>query len=89
MSQFSQPAKPEWSTPVKEGAAVPAVVFQTRVRIESEDENPFDWKQVSTDDLFKGKRVVLFALPGAFTPTCEYFCNNALSTVLYLFIHSY
>ena len=25
----------------------------------------------STDDFFKGKRVVLFSLPGAFTPTCS------------------
>jgi glutaredoxin/glutathione-dependent peroxiredoxin len=28
-------------------------------------------KDISTDDIFKGKKVVLFALPGAFTPTCS------------------
>jgi peroxiredoxin len=51
---------------------LPQVVFKTRVRDESiGGDNPFRWQDVSTDDVFKGKRVVLFALPGAFTPTCS------------------
>ena len=28
-------------------------------------------KDISTDEIFNGKKVVLFALPGAFTPTCS------------------
>lgn len=70
-SPYSLPAKPEWSTPKKEGDSVPSVTFKTRVRIESNDENPFEWKDLPSDEIFKGKRVVLFALPGAFTPTCS------------------
>lgn len=51
---------------------VPNVVFKTRVRDESiGGENPFRWQDVSTDDIFKGKKVVIVALPGAFTPTCS------------------
>ena len=51
---------------------VPQVVFKTRVRDESvEGPNPFRWQDVSSDDIFAGKRVVVFALPGAFTPTCS------------------
>ncbi len=51
---------------------VPDVVFKTRVRDESlGGDNPFRWQDVSTDDIFKNKRVVILALPGAFTPTCS------------------
>ena len=71
MSSLSRPSTEEHSTPIKEGAEIPSVTFKTRVRIESEDENPFDWKDVTSEDLFKGKRTVLFSLPGAFTPTCS------------------
>ena len=47
----------------KEGEKVPSVVFRTRADGE--------WLDVSSDQLFKGRTVVLFSLPGAFTPTCS------------------
>lgn len=51
---------------------VPQVTFKTRVRDEGvEGENPFRWQDLTTDEVFKGKKVVVFALPGAFTPTCS------------------
>ena len=55
-----------------EKTTVPNVVFKTRVRDESvEGPNPYRWQDVTTDDIFRGKTVVVFALPGAFTPTCS------------------
>jgi peroxiredoxin len=54
------------------GRETPNVTLKTRLRDESvEGPNPFRWQDVQTGDLFKGKRVVVFALPGAFTPTCS------------------
>jgi len=47
----------------REGQNVPQASFRTRTEA--------DWKTLTTDDLFKGKTVVVFSLPGAFTPTCS------------------
>ena len=38
---------------------------------DKQSENPFGWQTVNTKELFDGKRVVIFSLPGAFTPTCS------------------
>lgn len=58
---------------INEGKKVPQnVIFKTRVRDESiGGPNPYRWEDVKSGDLFKRKRVVLFSLPGAFTPTCS------------------
>lgn len=56
------------------GNKIPQVTFHTRVRDEAVGgSNPFRWQDMTTDDYFKGKRVILFSLPGAFTPTCSTF----------------
>jgi len=47
----------------REGQRVPNVTFRTR--------KDNQWVDVKTDDLFLGKTVIVFALPGAFTPTCS------------------
>ena len=46
----------------REGQAVPQVTFHTR--------QGDQWVNVTTDELFKNKTVIVFSLPGAFTPTC-------------------
>ncbi|GGY48395.1 glutathione amide-dependent peroxidase [Bacterioplanes sanyensis] len=47
----------------KEGQNVPSVTWPTRIGDE--------WVNIQSDDIFKGRTVVLFSLPGAFTPTCS------------------
>ncbi len=47
----------------KEGQKVPAITFHTR--------KGDDWVDVTADEIFSGKTVIVFSLPGAFTPTCS------------------
>ena len=49
--------------PNREGREVPKVTFRTR--------QDGQWKDVTTDEIFKGRTVVVFSLPGAYTPTCS------------------
>ncbi len=47
----------------REGKQVPQVTFHTR--------RNHEWVDVTSDEIFRGKTVVVFSLPGAFTPTCS------------------
>jgi peroxiredoxin len=47
----------------REGQKVPNVTFRTR--------KDNEWVNITTDELFAGKTVIVFSLPGAFTPTCS------------------
>jgi glutaredoxin-like protein len=49
--------------PNQEGQRIPQVTFRTR--------QEGKWVDVSTDQIFKGRNVIVFALPGAYTPTCS------------------
>lgn len=51
---------------------VPDATFHTRVRNDAlGGPNPYEWKLLTSDDIFAGQRVVLFGVPGAFTPACS------------------
>ena len=52
----------------EENWIVPNIVFKTRVK---DEEGKFGWKDVTSMEYFGDKRVLLFSLPGAFTPTCS------------------
>ena len=52
----------------EENWIVPNIVFKTRVK---DEEGKFGWVDVTSMEYFGDKRVLLFSLPGAFTPTCS------------------
>ena len=55
-----------------QGRRLPDITFKTRVRDETVGgSNPYRWQDVTTAEVFAGRRVVVFSLPGAFTPTCS------------------
>ena len=60
---------------MKRDLKIPKVTFRIRVGDEVETDGGCaiggQWLNKTTDDYFLGKRVVLFSLPGAFTPTCS------------------
>ena len=70
----------------REGQRVPAVTFRTR--------DGADWKDVTSEKIFSGKTVIVFSLPGAFTPTCssthvprfnqlaEMFCQQGVDEII-------
>jgi len=47
---------------------IPEVTFKCRVL---DEENGYQWKNITTQDFFLNKKVILFSVPGAFTPTCS------------------
>jgi peroxiredoxin (alkyl hydroperoxide reductase subunit C) len=60
-----------WTPHLAKGDLIPNVLFKMRIRVGKVGQNPFEWKNIYTQDLFKNKRCVLFSLPGAFTPVCS------------------
>jgi len=63
---------------MNENMTVPSVSFRVRVPDENAESNnceimPSTWADLSTDEIFNNKKVIVFSLPGAFTPTCSTF----------------
>ena len=54
------------------GFPAPKVQLKIRVRDNNvEGDNKFRWDKLNTKDIYEGKRIIIFALPGAYTPTCH------------------
>ena len=54
-----------------EGKRVPRVKLRTRVKDRKIKKNPYRWKTINTENMFRSKKIIVFSLPGAFTPTCS------------------
>ena len=64
------------------GQRIPDITFKTRVK---DEEGNYGWKDVTTCDYFKGKSVILFSLPGAFTPLVQHINYQTLKRSLQSF----
>jgi len=55
-----------------EGKMAPKVILEVRKRDNNvKGDNKFSWSKLDTNEMYKNKRIIIFALPGAFTPTCS------------------
>ena len=53
---------------MKKGVRVPNTTWKVRTQ---DEEGNYGWTDMTTEDVFAGKKVAVFSLPGAFTPTCS------------------
>ena len=53
---------------MKKGVRVPNTTWKVRTQ---DEEGNYGWTDMTTEDVFAGKKIAVFSLPGAFTPTCS------------------